>query len=325
LLLTLAALKTMGVGPKIVVPALSWGTDLSTPMLLNYKPTLCDCNLEDLSVDLEHLERIFEEEKPQILLLVPVLGLVPKMDKIIELCAKYNVMLFEDCCEAMGSQFQGKNLGGFGFVSTFSTFFGHHISTIEGGFINTSDEEFYHRLLMMRSHGWDRDLPPGVQESLRVVHNVNKFNDQYTFYVPGLNLRSTDLQAFIGLRSIKKLKGFAEQREYNFDTMKDMFKDINRLDLVYREGDFISNFAFPLVVDDREAVLLNLKHKVETRPLIAGNLARHPLWKAYGGEQGGLPNASMIHKRGLYLPNHQDIGIEEMATMRDLINAKETA
>jgi CDP-6-deoxy-D-xylo-4-hexulose-3-dehydrase len=321
LLLTLAALKTIGRGPKIVIPALSWGTDLSIPMLLNFKPTLCDCNLEDLSVDLEHLEAIFKIEKPDIFLLVPVLGLVPQMDKIIELCSRYNVMLLEDCCEAMGSQFQGNNLGTFGFVSMFSTFFGHHISTIEGGFINTNDEEFYHRLLMMRSHGWDRDLPLGVQESLRKVYDVNKFNDMYTFYVPGMNLRSTDLQAFIGLRSIRKLEGFTWKRQQNFATMLEAFKDINKLNLVIREGDVISNFAFPLVVADRKQALLNVKHKVETRPLIAGNLAKHPIWQFNGGEKLiNLPNANLIHKRGLYLPNHQNIHMNDMNTMSELIH-----
>ena len=320
LLLSLAALRFMGIGPKIVVPALSWGTDLSSAMLFDFNPILCDCNLEDLSVDLTNLEHIFKTERPQVLLLVPVLGLVPQMDKILALCEQYNVMLLEDCCEAMGSKFQGKNLGTFGFASMFSTFFGHHVSTIEGGFINTNDTQFYYYLLMMRSHGWDRDLPAEVQKGLQDKFNISQFNDMYTFYVPGMNLRSTDLQAFIGLRAIQKLESFTERRFENFKVMGYTFADINKLNLELRDGDIISNFAFPLVVGDREQVLLRLKDKVETRPLIAGNLAAHPLWYAYTKDKQKLPNASLIHKHGLYLPNHHDITIDDIETMNGIIN-----
>jgi CDP-6-deoxy-D-xylo-4-hexulose-3-dehydrase len=177
----------------------------------------------------------------------------------------------------------------------------------------------------MRSHGWDRDLPLGIQQAMQKIHDVNKFNDMYTFYVPGMNLRSTDLQAFIGLRSIQKLEDFSRIRWENFQIMKSKFADINRLNLVVREGDTISNLAFPLAVDNRTQVILNFKYKVETKPLIAGNLQKHPLWIAYGGKIQNLPNASMIHKHGLYLPNHQDIGITEVMTMAGLVHAETTA
>jgi CDP-6-deoxy-D-xylo-4-hexulose-3-dehydrase len=152
---------------KVVVPALSWATDVSSPMLLGMEPILCDSNLEDLSCDLEHLEELFKTNDPSCMILVSPLGLVPNMEKVISLCEKYNVILLEDVCESMGSKYQGKYLGSFGFASFFSMYFGHHLSTIEGGFINTNDEDFYYSLLMMRSHGWDRDLPTHIQEKLR--------------------------------------------------------------------------------------------------------------------------------------------------------------
>ena len=136
------------------------------------------------------------------------MGFAPDTPKIKELCEKYDVILLEDVCESMGSKYKGKYLGTFGFASTFSTYFGHHLSTIEGGFINTNDEEFYYKLLMMRSHGWDRDLPKNKQEELRKKYSINEFDALYTFYELGLNVRSTDLQAFIGLRAIDKLDEF---------------------------------------------------------------------------------------------------------------------
>ena len=185
-LLMLYALKYLkGDNLKVAVPSLCWATDLSPVMQLDMSPILVDCNLNDLSVDLNHLKEIFNSSnKPDVLLLVAVLGLSPNMKLIKELCDEYNVILLEDVCESMGSKYQGNYLGSFGFASFFSMYFGHHLSTIEGGFINTNDEDFYYALLMMRSHGWDRDLPEHVQEKLREENNVSEFDSLYTFYLP---------------------------------------------------------------------------------------------------------------------------------------------
>jgi CDP-6-deoxy-D-xylo-4-hexulose-3-dehydrase len=175
-------------------------------------PIMCDCNLYDLSCDINHLEELFIEHSPSCFILVSPLGLVPDMEKITKLCNKYDVILFEDVCESMGSKYKEKYLGSFGFASFYSMYFGHHLSTIEGGFINTNDEDFYHTLLMMRSHGWDRDLPEWKRSELRKENFVSEFDSLYNFYLPGFNLRSTDLQAFIGLRSINKLDDFSKKR-----------------------------------------------------------------------------------------------------------------
>ena len=167
---------------KVVVPALAWATDLSPVMQLGLQPILCDINLKDLSVDLEHLEEIFQEQAPAALILVSVLGLSPDMKKIESLCERYNVLLLEDVCESMGTEFEKKRLGSFGVMSSFSTYFGHHISTIEGGFVNTDDDELYEMLLAVRSHGWDRDLSPKTKKTLQKQWAVSEFDSMYTFY-----------------------------------------------------------------------------------------------------------------------------------------------
>jgi CDP-6-deoxy-D-xylo-4-hexulose-3-dehydrase len=236
---------------KIIVPSLSWATDISSAMLLGMEPIMCDCNLTDLSCDLNHLEELFKLHNPSSMILVSPLGLVPEMDKILSLCEKYDVVLFEDVCESMGSKYQGKYLGSFGLASFFSMYFGHHLSTIEGGFINTNDEDFYHLLLMMRSHGWDRDLPKEKQEELRKKYKVSEFDSLYNFYVPGFNLRSTDLQAFIGLRSVDKLDKYSKIRNSNFKLYNECINK-NELILNEREGDFISNFALPVVLKNKK-------------------------------------------------------------------------
>jgi CDP-6-deoxy-D-xylo-4-hexulose-3-dehydrase len=321
ILLTLAALQHTNIlkNNKVIVPGLSWATDVSSPMLLGMEPILCDCNLEDLSCDLVHLEKLFIEHSPSSFILVSPLGLVPNMEKIIELCEKYDVILLEDVCESMGSKYENKFLGSFGFASFFSMYFGHHLSTIEGGFINTNDENFYYSLLMMRSHGWDRDLPKKIQDKLRNENKINDFDSLYTFYLPGFNLRSTDLQAFIGLRSIDKLDEYVENRNKNFKLYKSLI-DNNELKIMDKNSNFISNFAYPIVNKNRVNIIEKLiKNNIEVRPLIAGDISKNPMWiKKYGKTL--LPNCKHINEFGFYIPNHQDLKSEEINFIVDIIN-----
>jgi CDP-6-deoxy-D-xylo-4-hexulose-3-dehydrase len=321
ILLTLAALKHTNKlkNNKVVVPGLSWATDVSSPMLLGMEPILCDSNLEDLSCDLEHLETIFIEETPSCFILVSPLGLVPNMEKIVNLCEKHNVILLEDVCESMGSKYNEKYLGTFGFASFFSMYFGHHLSTIEGGFINTDDEDFYHSLLMMRSHGWDRDLPETIQKKLRTENNINDFDSLYTFYLPGFNLRSTDLQAFIGLRAIDKLDEYSNKRNLNFKVYQKSVKN-NDLNISDYKNNFVSNFAYPIINKNRNLIIDELiKNGVEVRPLIAGDMSKKPMW-TNNYDEVYLKNCDLINKYGFYIPNHQDLSIEEINFITNIIN-----
>jgi len=320
ILLTLAVLKETNrlKNLKIIVPALSWATDVSSPMLLGYDTIMCDCNLENLSCDLNHLENLFKEHNPSVFILVSPLGLIPRMNKVLELCEKYNVILLEDVCESMGSKYQNKYLGSFGFASFFSMYYGHHLSTIEGGFINTNDEDFYHELLMMRSHGWDRDLPEKIQKKIRKKHNCSDFDALYNFYLPGMNLRATDLQAFIGLRAIDKLDNYSKKRRDNFFFYKENLKN-NHLKLEEFENDFVSSFAIPVVNPKKNEIVYKLqKSNIEVRPLIAGNMANKPMWK---GNKENLPNCELIDKYGFYLPNHQDLTKEEILKIINILNS----
>jgi CDP-6-deoxy-D-xylo-4-hexulose-3-dehydrase len=321
ILLTLAALKHTNrlKNNKVVVPSLSWATDLSSPILLGLEPVLCDCNLNDLSCDLEHLEEIFKSESPSVLILVSVLGLVPDMKKVLELCHRYDVLLLEDVCESMGSKYKERYLGTFGLASFFSMYFGHHLSTIEGGFINTDDEEFYYSLLMMRSHGWARDLPTHKQEELKRKYNLSNFDNLYNFYLPGMNLRSTDLQAFIGIRAIDKLDNFSSLRNKNFHYYIDGVKN-NELNLNINSEDFISNFAMPIVHKNKVNIVKNLtENGIECRPLIAGDLSKKPFYyENYGDIE--LKNCKLINEFGFYIPNHQDLNETEINLIIKIIN-----
>lgn len=304
---------------KVVIPTLSWVTDLSPAIQLGLEPILVDCNLDDLSVDINHLEEIFKRENPSALLLVSVLGLVPDMDKIIDLCKKYNVFLLEDVCESFGSEYREKKLGTFGKMSSFSLFFGHHLSTIEGGMVCTDDKELYDLLLMIRSHGWDRDLDKETQKKLQKKWKVSEFDKLYTFYVPGFNLRSTDLQAKIGLEQLKKADKIIEKRNENFLLYNMFLRDVKIWTAKLYDERFVSNFCFPLISNKRSKIVKGLQeNNIEVRPLISGSMGKQPLYVSRYGEKK-LPNADIIDKNGFYIPNHPELKKSEIELICNII------
>ena len=304
---------------KIVVPSVAWATDLAPVMQLGLKPILCDSNKRDLSADLIHLEKIFKEESPSALMFVSVLGLVPEMEKVVNLCEKYDVILLEDTCESMGSEYRDTKLGTFGKMSSFSTFFGHHISTIEGGFVSTDDKDLYDLLVSIRAHGWDRDLDTEKQIELQQDWDVSTFNSLYTFYYQGFNVRATDLQAYIGLTQIDKLDDWGGKRYSNYLSYQEFIK--NDYWKPYEElNDFTSNFAYPIIHPNRDEIVEQLEiNGVEVRPMICGSMGTQPFYvKEYGRLE--LPNVTEIDQYGFYVPNNPHLTPEEIEFICDIIN-----
>jgi len=325
-LLMLYALKHMikswdGKPLKIAVPSLCWATDLSPIIQLGMEPVLVDCNLDNLSVDLKRLEDIFKIHNPHVLLLVSVLGLAPDMDKIVELCETYGVHLIEDNCESQGTMYKDQKLGTFGLASSFSTYFGHTMSTIEGGFITTNDKEFYDMLIMMRSHGWDRDLDVNKMVELRNEHEVEDFNALYTFYVPGFNLRSTDLQAFLGLRQLEKVDQMIEQRNKNFQLFKQLLSGKTWFPKE-QPLSYTASFCIPLIfktIENRDKAIKEfMKNDIEIRPLIAGTMGNQPMYvEKYG--RLWLPNCEEVDHKGIYIPNHPHLTEDEIKLMCEIV------
>ena len=321
ILLSLLSLKIKNNIKKVVVPSVSWATDLSSPMVLGLETILCDCNLQDLSLDLDKLEKIFEEESPEVCILVSVLGLVPDMKRIMSLCKKYNVILLEDVCESLGSKYKDDYLGTFGLMSFFSFYYGHHISTIEGGMITTEDKNMHDILVSIRNHGWDRDWSEDLKKEYREKYGIDSFSSMYAFYFPGLNLRSTDLQAFLGINQIEKIEPFSSVRNRNFLKYSELIKE-NYLNVNQRDGDFVSNFAYPVVHSERDSIIAKIKeHNIEVRPLIAGSMAKQPFAKGVN-KKYGTGNSDIIHEKGFYLPNHQDLSLEQVEFIASLVNSE---
>ena len=323
ILLGLAALKFGGKlkNDKIVVPDLSWATDLSSPLLLGMDTFIVDCNMHNLSADLDHLEQIFQEERPAAFILVSVLGLVPNMPRIVDLCNKYEVLLIEDTCESMGSEHLGKKLGTFGCMSFFSMYYGHHISTVEGGMVSTSDDEINNLLLMIRSHGWDRDISDEAASALALENGVSDFDRLFTFYIPGLNVRSTDIQAAIGLGQVDKIDKFAKIRNENFLHYNERLQSSNSLIKPSQHpGDFVSSFCYPVLLNRRDECISELKaNNIACRPLIAGSLSKSPMWKKFGNYTPNNQNATLIDRLGFYVPNHQGMTTADVDKISDII------
>lgn len=303
---------------KVVLPGLCWATDLAPILQLNLEPILCDVDLETLAVDLNELEKIFIEEKPSTLLLVSILGFSPKMNEILELCKKYDVILLEDNCESLGTEYDNKKLGGFGLMSSFSTYFGHHISTIEGGIVSTNDDEMNDLLLSIRSHGWDRDLSIEKQKELREKNNISDFDAFYTFYYPGFNLRSTDLQAYIGLGQLEKLDFIIEKRFENYKKFHSEIKnDFWKPSMV---GSLTSNFCVPIIHPNKDKIIEKLiENGIECRPLVCGSMGRQPFYtERYGVKE--LKNCDLIDRLGIYVPNNHSLSDEELQFIINTIN-----
>lgn len=304
---------------KVVVPAVSWVTTVSPVIQLGFEPLMCDCDENNLGLNVEHLKKILIEEKPSLLIMVHVLGIPNDLSEIINLCNEHSVIILEDTCESIGSTYNDRLLGTHGSMSSFSFYFGHHISTIEGGMVSTNDEELYHILLSIRSHGWDRDLPFNKQEELRKKYSVSDFRALYTFYYPGFNLRSTDLQAFIGLSQLTKLPWIIEKRNKNFE-----FYNLNLRNDIWKikppEGSFVSNMAYPIITDNLELLVNSLlSHDIECRPLICGSMNEQPFWfdkykKKY------LPISKRVHEFGMYVPNHPKLTEDQLEIICSIIN-----
>ena len=304
---------------KVVVPAICWSTDVAPIFQLNLNPLLCDINLENLSLDLSHLEKIYRTEKPDVLFLVSILGFSSDIKNILKLSKKYNVKIIEDNCESVGSKFNNKKLGNFGLMSSFSTFFGHHFSTIEGGIVTTNDKRIFNILKMLRSHGWDRDLELKEKKKLRKFWKINDFNALYTFYYSGYNLRSTNLQAFIGLNQLKKLNRFCKIREKNFNYYQKKIVN-NYWKIKPIKNSFVSNFGYPVISPFKDEIVNELtKQKIQVRPLISGSMNKQPFFRKNIKIKPFKASAE-VDKFGMYLPNHHDLSFKQIDFICNIVN-----
>jgi len=316
-LLMAAALKYSGKlkNDKVVAPAVSWGTTVAPFMQLGFDVHLCDCENDTFGVDPNELEKLFKELNPAVLIIVHVLGVPNKMNEIVELCNKYDVLLVEDCCESHGAEFESTKVGNFGVMSSFSYYYGHHMSTIEGGMISFRDDAFYEESLMLRSHGWIRDLDEARQQELIDHHGVDEFNALYFFAYPGFNLRPTEINSFLGIKQLETLNEKIAVRNQIWSEYKDILEQEVMSQQQYQNC-FVSPLAFGFVSNNRKKIVENLRNNnIECRPLICGSIHRHPFWK----KSGEYKNANILHEQGMYVPVHHNMKKEDAQLVAKLI------
>ncbi|MBI3559974.1 DegT/DnrJ/EryC1/StrS family aminotransferase, partial [Candidatus Gottesmanbacteria bacterium] len=257
------------------------------------------------------------------LFLTHLLGFCDDLDPLIALCRERGILLLEDTCEALGTVYKGKRLGNFGLASTFSFYVGHHMSTVEGGAVATDSDTLDTMLQIVRAHGWDRNLTDKKQLKIRVKYNVNSsFYSRYTFYDLGFNLRTTEIQGFLGNVQLGFLDEIIKKREQNFLYLaKRLYARTDRYyPLRFDHLDRVSNFAVPLVCRSqkiRDELVARCDGKVEIRPIVGGDMTRQPFFQKYMGSQDAWSksNARLIHEQGLYFGNNPELTNKEMDTI----------
>jgi len=309
-LVILQALLNLGrlsKGDRVGVSAVTWATNVMPVIQLGLVPVLIDVELETLNVSSEEVRK----HDIRCLFITHLLGFHGDIEVITEYCKSKDILLIEDTCESLGTDCNGKKLGNFGLASSFSTFVGHHMSTIEGGLIATDDDELNQMIRMVRAHGWDRNVTQQQRNELRSKWDINDFYGPYTFYTLGYNVRPMELQGLIGSIQLKYVDESNENRKRSYARV---FDSIVSKDLML-PNQHVPAFAIPIICSTPEVRDTYVKKcremGIETRPIVAGNMNRQPFFKDYATETP-LPVADKIHTCGFYLPNHPDLTEEEI-------------
>lgn len=296
------------IGDEVIVPAVSWPTTYYPLYQYGLKIKFVDIDLETLNFDLDALEKAITPNTRGIMA-VNLLGNPNDFDKIQSMIKGKDITLIEDNCESLGATFKGKQAGTFGVMGTFSSFFSHHISTMEGGMVVTDDQELHHILLSLRAHGWTRNLP---KENLVCgTKSDDFFEESFRFVLPGYNVRPIEMEGALGKEQLKKLPTFVEERRANAVHFQEVFKNHPKF-IIQKETGESSWFGFSLVIKpgvdiDRKTIVKVLeKYNIESRPIVAGNFAKNEVVKYFNYEIfGELKNAQWIDSKGLFVGNNQ--------------------
>ena len=312
-----------GVGEVIVSP-IGWVSDVAPLVNLGFTPVFVDVDMENMSITLESIEEAVTDKTVGVVL-VHVLGFNAINEEIVKFCKDKDLFLIEDCCEAHGATYQNRKSGSQADVSNFSFYFGHHITTIEGGMVCTDDEEIYQLSRGFRSHGMTRELSEELQEKYK--KDYPEVNPLFTFAIPGYNFRSTELNAVLGLEQIQRLDYNIEKRKENFKVWLDCLDPTIYYTAFKEEGN--SNFSLPLIIQDsnkelfeKVCVLLNdddVEYRIGTAG--GGNQARQPYLEKYEFRTHDLTNVNYIHEYGLYVGNHPELDKDGIISLCDKLNS----
>jgi CDP-6-deoxy-D-xylo-4-hexulose-3-dehydrase len=309
---------------EIITPAVTWSTTVFPIVNIGAVPVLVDVNLETLNAEPVEIRKAITK-RTKAIMPVHLLGNPCDMKEIMEIAEDNDLFVIEDSCEAHGAELEGKKVGSFGHLSTFSFFFSHHISTIEGGMVLTNVDEYAELGRVLRAHGWIRDM---VGRD-KVKEKYDQIDDRFLFVNLGYNLRPTDLQGAFGIHQIGKLEKFIEIRRKNAEYWNSKLKDYSDYIMLHeeREGTRHVWFGYPITVKadapfTRDEFVRYLKEKrIETRPIMAGNINEQPVSSVFKHRKiGNLPNSKVIMRQSLFWGNHQGIGEKEREYIVDCVS-----
>lgn len=308
-------------GDEVIVPAVSWSTTYYPLYQYGLKIKFVDIDLSTLNYDLEQLEKAITN-KTRMIMAVNLLGNPNDFDRINQIIAGRDIVLMEDNCESLGAKFNGKHAGTFGVMGSYSTFFSHHISTMEGGLIVTDDEELYHILLSLRAHGWTRNLPK--HNHVCGTKSDDPFEESFRFVLPGYNVRPLEMEGALGREQVKRLPHLISERRKNGKLLQDVLAQHPDI-IIQKEIGESSWFGFSLVIRpgssfDRKTLLKKLGDLgFECRPIVTGNFAKNEVVKYFDYEiHGELKNAEYIDTHGLFIGNHHYPLPEAFEALRQL-------
>ena len=324
----LQALKNMGKlkdGDKIGFSALTWSTNTMPIIQMNMVPVVIDVTPKVINTTSQNLLERLETTDLQALFITNILGFTGDIDTIRKICEERNIILIEDNCESLGTELPEGRTGNFGIGASFSFFVAHHMSTIEGGMVCTSDDDFAEMLRIVRANGWDRNLNPEQQEKWRTQFGIqSEFEAKYTFYDLGYNFRPTEITGFLGQYQMQFLEKNISSREQNYLRIEKIVKENpDFIDLEHDHINVLSTFAFPFVCKTAELRAHYLQKfieaGVEIRPMIAGNMQSQPFYKKYVSETYDMPGADMMHNNGFYCGNYPELLEEDLVVFENLL------
>lgn len=292
-------------GDEVLVPAVSWATTYYPLQQYGLKLKFIDIDVDTLNMDLDLAEAAIGP-KTKAIFAVNLLGNPNDFARLAEITAKHGLQLYEDNCESLGAVFEGRQAGTFGAMGTFSTFFSHHISTMEGGMIVTDDERLRQTLVSLRAHGWIRELPDE-----NFIHNKtgDPFEDSFCFALPGYNVRPVEMSGAIGIEQTKKIPMVIKERRANGAYFVEALNGIDDIRIQKETGES-SWFGFSMVLEGalagrrRELGAVLTAAGIESRPIVAGNFTRNPAMKYLDADvPAALPAADKIHFDGLFVGN----------------------
>lgn len=319
LIQVLINLKKIKPGDSVGFSAVTWATNVMPIITMNLSPVPIDIELNTLNISSKKVAEAYKEHKFKCLFITNLLGFSSDLSEIRTFCKKNKILLIEDNCESLGTEYKKEKLGNFGEASTFSFYVGHHMSTIEGGMVSTDDKEIDTMLRIVRSHGWDRHLSKEEQIKLRKKFKIDEFYGKYTFYDIGYNFRPTEIQGFLGLNQLKYLTAIVNKREQNYKKLSKIYENSDFTKLDTSKLTKVSNFAFPIICDNQlvrnKYMELANKAGVEIRPIVAGSINNQAFFSKHVSKKFSLKNAEKVHNDGFYFGNNQDMTEKEINTL----------